>query len=79
LEFGSGGSSIYIARRASKITTIEDDEFWYKAIKEKIKNGKLKNIDLIFDVNYPEGFSCQQARYDVAIVDTWEKSKNQKA
>ena len=47
LEFGSGRSSRWFARKVAKITSVEHDAIWHQMGVEKIKSEGIVNIDLI--------------------------------
>lgn len=72
IEFGSGGSSLYIAKRVKNLTTLEYDSVWYKVVKEEIAKEGISNITLHFDPDYPKNFHCEKSSFDVAIVDIWD-------
>lgn len=40
LEFGTGGSTVYFAKKCLKIVSIEDDELWFKKVQNKLKQKK---------------------------------------
>ena len=71
LEFGSGGSTFYIAERVKRITTFEYDEVWYKIMQEEIAKKGMSNIVIHFDPDYPENFHCTKPCFDVVINDVW--------
>ena len=73
LEFASGGSSFYIAKRVKHLTTFERDKMWYKVMKEEIAKRNISNITIHFDPDYPENFHCTKPHFDVAIIDSWKK------
>jgi len=67
-EFGSGYSSLFWARRAKSLISVEHDEKWYKKIKAYcIKNQQI----LLKEVNnkYEETIIEQKIKYDVIIID----------
>jgi hypothetical protein len=47
-EWGSGGSTAYLARRVQHITSIEHDPAWFAKVKLYISLHHLQNIRLIF-------------------------------
>ncbi len=71
IEFGSGGSSFYIAKRAKSLMTLEYDSVWYEVVKEEIAKEGITNITLHFDPDYPKNFHCSEPSFDVAINDIW--------
>ncbi len=48
LEFGSGRSTIWFARRIAFLTSIEHNISWYNKINEIIKKNNIKNVELIY-------------------------------
>lgn len=42
-EWGSGGSTLYISKRAKKLISIEHNPKWYKFISNKLKKNKINN------------------------------------
>jgi len=47
-EYGSGGSTIYLAKRIRNLTSIEHDELWYRKLLTQVKSVGLDNVDLRF-------------------------------
>jgi len=45
-EFGSGGSTLYLAKKVKKIISIEHDKAWADKIQQKLIRQQLKNCDL---------------------------------
>ena len=45
LEFGSGGSTLFFARRCEKVTSVETDVKWSKSVKDAIKEKEFDNIE----------------------------------
>lgn len=71
IEFGSGGSSLYIAKKVKSLITLEYDSVWHQAVQEEIAKEGIMNITLHFDPDYPKKFHCPQPSFDVAINDIW--------
>lgn len=71
IEFGSGGSSLYIAKKVKHLTTLEYNSVWNQAVKEEIEKESISNITLHFDPDYPKNFHCDKACFDIAINDIW--------
>ncbi|MBD2695230.1 class I SAM-dependent methyltransferase [Anabaena catenula] len=74
LEFGSGRSSAWFARRVSKITSIEYDENWYKVVKSKLEKDNIANVNLrliLLDhpVSEPEQDTYKICPSYVAVLD----------
>jgi hypothetical protein len=69
LEFGSGGSTVWLASRVNSVVSIENDPEWTKIVKTFIPN----NVELI-ELNNPEDFSEKffkgsQRHFQVLIID----------
>lgn len=69
-EFGSGNSTLYYAKRAAKVVSVEHDKQWF----EKISATKPSNAELIFcelqeDGKYSRTPSSAGMKFDVIIVD----------
>lgn len=66
-EWGSGNSSLYFAKRAKQVISIEDNEEWYKKNQEK----KSPNQDIILaseDV-YVNYIAELEKKFDIIIID----------
>lgn len=84
-EFGSGGSSIFLASRAARVTCVEDEEKWaslvrFEAIRRSI--GSLEVLHRPFDFHNPASFRSSDylaalgtGPYDMIIVDGKEESE----
>jgi len=44
-EYGSGGSTLYLARRVKKLVSVEHDREWYTLVSRKIEMEGLKNCE----------------------------------
>ena len=47
LEWGSGRSTFYFARRIKCLTSVEHDETWYKAVSSKLKVANISNVNYL--------------------------------
>ena len=85
-EFGSGGSTLFFARRAKSVTSVEDNAHWCELVAEKIAGRGIENVDLR---HVPVAFTTEEAfetseylqavrqsRFDVIIVDGAEWTAN---
>ena len=75
VEFGTGGSSPYIAKRVKSLEVYESDETWYKAVLEEIAKEDIANITIYLDPDYAKDFHGTEPRFDIAIVDVWHGPK----
>jgi hypothetical protein len=48
LEWGSGRSTLWFARRISHLTSIEHNDRWYKRIKKMLSVKGIDNVDLLY-------------------------------
>ena len=48
LEFGSGRSTAWFAKRCKFLTSVEDDQQWYKIVKDKLDKNNIKNVDYYY-------------------------------
>ena len=47
LEFGSGRSTLWLARHVRHLTSIEHDSHWHATIKEKLLAANIVNVELL--------------------------------
>jgi len=47
VEFGSGRSTVWFARRVAALTSVEHDERWYQTVTAALKARGLRNVDYI--------------------------------
>ncbi|SKB66841.1 class I SAM-dependent methyltransferase [Daejeonella lutea] len=69
-EFGSGNSTLYYAKRAKKVVSVEHDKAWY----EKIAGSSPSNAEMIFcdlqsNGDYSRMPSSLPGKFDIIIVD----------
>lgn len=72
LEFGSGMSTIWYARHAGEVFSVEDYEPWFKKISELIRVRKLDNIHYSFastEEIYQTFMSKDLDGFDLIMVD----------
>jgi len=82
-EFGSGGSSIFLAERAAKVISVEDEESWVQAVRKEAQKRRLQNLEI---QHHPfDFFTCQKFEastylaslmdgpYDLIVVDGKEE------
>lgn len=76
LEVGSGGSSFWFATRTRKVISYEHNRNWYDTLKIKITKQGWKNIELIYDADYPkEGIRRSGDSFDLIIIDGRGRNK----
>jgi cellobiose-specific phosphotransferase system component IIB len=77
LEFGSGMSTAWLARRCRAVVTIESNERWVQTVGEHLRKEQLTNVDLrVVAVpqddagSYGEALSdCADHGFDFALID----------
>src|SRR5215469_16729358 len=82
-EYGSGGSTLFFARRAKKVTSVEDNPQWFDWVTRRLEEKGLTNATLKlceFDFKQPEGFehsvylhAMPDEKFDVVVVDGSEE------
>ena len=58
LEFGSGRSTIWLARRVRFLTSVEHDAGWHALVRKQLDGSCLSNVDYLFrpmDVGEAQG------------------------
>lgn len=45
-EYGSGGSTIYFARKSCALVTVEHDRDWFEAVRAKLQSHSISGVDL---------------------------------
>src|SRR5215813_10406387 len=58
-EYGSGGSTVFFARRARQVVSVEDNPKWYEWVKRRLEQQGLVNASLRlceFNFKQPDGF-----------------------
>lgn len=54
-EYGSGGSTLYLARRVKELVSVEHDEDWYALVSRQLATAGIRNCRYI--LRQPEAFS----------------------
>jgi len=82
-EYGSGGSTLFFARRTRSVFSIEDNKAWYELVTDRVKQLGLKNVKLTFhpfDVKNPVGFdksdyllALPNRKFDIIVIDGSEE------
>jgi hypothetical protein len=83
-EFGSGGSSIFLAARAGAVTCVEVEGKWASMVQDEAGRRGMRNLSVLhrpFDFHDPAGFDSSdylavlgKRDYDVIVVDGKEES-----
>ena len=74
LEIGSGGSTLWFAKRAKSIISFEHNRKYFLVVKEQLEEARYKNTTLCYDKEYWCG-SLQkiQGLFDIVLVDGRER------
>lgn len=82
-EYGSGGSTIFFAKRLQSVYSIEDNSSWYELVTQRLKEQGIRNAELglfPFDFKNPAGFegsaylnAVPDRPFDIFVVDGSEE------
>jgi predicted O-methyltransferase YrrM len=75
LELGSGRSTIWFARRAGRVLSFEDNEYWYPQMRERLEETGLSNVELRLRAveDFPgEVAALPDESFDLVVVDFLE-------
>ena len=82
-EYGSGGSTMFFARRVKSVFSIEDNAKWFQIVSEQLAAKSIKNVTMKlcpWDFKNPAGFensdylnAIPDERFDVILVDGSEE------
>ena len=78
LEYGSGMSTVWLAKRCARLYSVEDNETWHRLIDDRLSRYSLKNVTLEYspdeDVycNFPADDSL---RFDLLFIDGLYREK----
>jgi hypothetical protein len=73
LEWGSGGSSVFLAQRCKELTTIEHDQDWFKLVQTVLKEQEIKNSLLhLCEISLENEESFLASPYARSIQETYE-------
>ena len=79
IEFGSGSSTIWLAKRARCVVSLEDDELWHRKTLHRLKQAGLQNSEVLFRVDEGyyrlEGVDPDQ-QFDLAVSGSPDLSLN---
>jgi predicted O-methyltransferase YrrM len=83
-EYGSGGSTVYFARRATSIVSTEDNRNWLERVQTELSSLGLNNVELqyrAFDFHCCERFaesaylhSIPDGAFDIIVIDGTEEN-----
>jgi predicted O-methyltransferase YrrM len=69
LETGAGGSTVFFAQRATRVTTYEDNPMYAAHVRQELAKRKIDNVELRFRPNYPTEGLGKLWTVDLAFID----------
>jgi len=75
LELGSGRSTVWFARRAGRVVSLEDNEYWHPRTKERVTEAGFSNVELRLRPveDFPDEIaSLADEAFDLVVVDFLE-------
>jgi hypothetical protein len=78
LELGAGRSTPWFARRAGRVVSLEDNEFWFETTRERLAEDGFVNVDLRLRPveDFPrEVAALRDGSFDLVVVDFLESPK----
>lgn len=71
IEFGSGGSTVWLAKRCASVLSVEDDLEWSARTKARLETAGLTNATVKFaqGADYYNVSELSDRRFDLAIID----------
>jgi predicted O-methyltransferase YrrM len=73
LEIGTGGSTLFYARRCQCVTAIETNREWYQIIQKVLKERSITNVDYFYIDNQEEiedTLKSLKKNFDIISVDS---------
>jgi len=69
-EYGSGGSTIFFAKRAKRVISVEDNPKWFEWVSRRVEQHGLGNVSLrLCEFNFKEPSGFEHSAYLHAIPD----------
>ena len=77
LEFGSGMSTLWFAKRCGLVVSIESDKIWHEKIQAILREMEFKNVDYLFRVadQYHSFNEYEDSFFDLVLVDGFDRDK----
>jgi hypothetical protein len=75
LELGAGRSTVWLAQRAGRVVSFEDNEFWHDAVRERLGEAGLLNVELRLRAveEFPPAVTALlDNAFDLVVVDFLE-------
>lgn len=71
LEFGSGRSTLWFAKRVAKLTSVEHDEVWAVKVQDMLSKAGIRNVDYRYLPRDAEAGEPGDAKY-VRVIEDFE-------
>lgn len=69
LEYGSGRSTLYFAKKLKKLVSIEHHREWHKNVSNTLKNEEINNVDYLFIPKKPNENSFKDVDAELNKLD----------
>jgi predicted O-methyltransferase YrrM len=73
LEFGSGMSTLWFARRCKLLVSIETDRHWYEQIRSILQGQAIGNVDYRFSTESETLSEYEDSSFDFVLVDGYNR------
>lgn len=78
-EYGAGGSTLYLAKRARRVVSVEHDEGFHKLVSSILTNRSIANCELMLHKAEPcndanRRFASQQKKYQELCFESYVKA-----
>jgi len=78
-EFGSGGSTLWLAQRAARVVSVEDNPDWHKAVVAGLRRlGTPAEVRLVTTKRIPDAIG-DTGLWDVVFVDCWTQEERRRS
>jgi len=87
-EYGTGGSTLFFARRCRLVVSVEDDQNWFNLVSDRLALNGITNVRIHlrpFDFRNPNNFARSaylnaigEETYDVILIDGQDWSYNER-
>ncbi len=75
-EWGSGNSTLFWSKYATKVVAIEHDKEWYEKVKKRIpSNVDLRYIELKYDGDYCRAINDEDDCFDIICIDGRDRTR----
>ncbi len=69
-EYGSGGSTLFFARRVKSVFSIEDNEHWFDLVQKSLREKSISNVTIsLHPYNFKNPVAFENSKYLHAIPD----------